>query len=122
MIRARRGMTLLEVLVAVAVLATGVVALQRLLTRSVTAVSTDGELTRAMLLARALLAEAELTPPETGHVAGDLTAHGEAGFRFERDVTATPHPRLREVRIRVYPAAAADVPCELVELVRVPAS
>src|SRR5262249_3944640 len=41
MIGARRGMTLLEVLVAVAVLATGVVAAERLLARSVSAVATD---------------------------------------------------------------------------------
>jgi type II secretion system protein I len=122
MMRARRGMTLLEVLVAVAVLATGVVAVERLLARSVGAVATDAELTRAMLLARALLAEAVLAPPEGGHSAGDLAAYGEAGFRFERDVTPTPHPRLREVRIRVYPGAGDGVACELVELIRAPTS
>ena len=52
MMHTRRGMTLLEVLVAVAVLATGVVAVERLLARSVGAVATDAELTRAMLLGR----------------------------------------------------------------------
>jgi type II secretion system protein I len=122
MIGARRGMTLLEVLVAVAVLATGVVGAERLLARSVSAVATDASLTRAMLLARALLAEAELAPPETGHQTGDLGAQGGAGFRFERDVTATPHPGLREVRVRVAPVAGEGVPCELVELIRVPPS
>jgi type II secretion system protein I len=113
----RRGLTLLEVMVAVAVLATGVVAVQRLANRSVATVARDGDLTRAMLLARSLLAEAELAPPGVGHVAGEAAP----GFRFVRDVTRTPHARLREVRLRVFPAGRAAEGAELVELLRVPA-
>jgi len=40
------------------------------------------------------------------------------GLHFERDVWRTPHPRLREVRVRVY-GDQAGTACELVELVRV---
>jgi len=111
-----RGMTLLEVLVAVVVLAVGVTAVQRLVGRGVATVATDTDTTRAMLLARALLADAELRPPEPGHAEG--TRPG--GFRFERDVRRTAHPALREVRIRV--SAARGAACELVEVVRVPAA
>ena len=52
----RRGLTLLEVMVALVILAVGVTALQRLLVRSVATVTADGQTTRAMLLAQALLA------------------------------------------------------------------
>ena len=111
----RRGLTLLEVLVALAVLATGVTALQRLLARSVATIGADARLSRAMLEARALLTQAELTPPEPGHDGGERGG----GLRFERDVWRTVHPELREVRVRVYWDAGGRA-CELVELIRVP--
>jgi general secretion pathway protein I len=122
--RGRRGMTLLEVLVALVVLATGIVALERLIAGNTAAIATDGELTRAMLAARGLLAEAALAPPEPGHAEGDLASRGAGArdLRFTRDVRPTPHPALREVRVRVFPASDAAAGCELVELVRVPAS
>jgi len=116
-VRSRRGVTLLEVLVAVAVLAVGVVALERLLARSVGAVTADAEASRAMVVARALLAETALRPPEPGHVEGTRPD----GLRFERDVWRTAHPLLREVHIRVQGDSAGSS-CELVELVRVPAA
>ena len=109
-----RGMTLVEVLVAVAVLAVGVTAVQRLLVRGVGTVAADAERTRALVVARALLAEAELHPPEPGH-RDDARADG---LRVERDVRRTAHPLLREIRIRV--SAGGGAACELVELVRVP--
>ena len=111
----RRGLTLLEVLVAVTVLAVGVVALQRLLAGSVAAVAADREASRAMAAARAVLAEVALRPPEPGHVEGVRAD----GLRFERDVWRTAHPRLREVRVRIH-GETAGTSCELVELVRVP--
>ena len=109
-----RGFTLLEVLVAVAVLALGVTALERLVARSVATVAADADATRTMLLARALLAEAELRPPEPGYAEGARPG----GLRFARDVVRTAHPSLREIRVRVW----SDTPgsaFELVELVRV---
>ena len=110
----RRGLTLVEVVVAMAVLAAGGVALQRLVARSVMAIAADREATRAMALGRALLAEAALDPPEPGREAGSR------GLRFEREVRRTPHPDLREVRIRVFWGARDARALELVELVRVP--
>jgi type II secretion system protein I len=113
-------MTLLEVLVALVVLATGVAALQRLLAESVGAVATDATLTRAMLLARAVLAEAEVAPPPLGHVEGDLAGRGAPDFRVAREVTATPHPALRQVTVRVWAAQRPGDAAELVEVLRVP--
>jgi type II secretion system protein I len=110
-----RGIGLLEVLVALVVLAVGVVALERLLARSIAGLGDDVELTRAMMTARTLLAEAELRPPEPGSISGM-----RAGLAFERDVERTAAPALREVRIRVYPPRGPA--CELVELLRVPAA
>jgi len=108
-----RGFTLVEVLVALVVLAVGVVALQRLAVRSVAAIGSDARATDAMLLARALLAEAALAPPEPGHSEGT-----RAGLRWARDVSRAPHPRLREVRVHV--TRGDDGAVELVELIRVP--
>jgi general secretion pathway protein I len=112
----RRGFTLVEVLVALSVLAVGVTAVQRLTARSIATVDADARASRAMLLARTLLAEAVLTPPEPGHAAGER----DGGLHFERDVARTPHPALREVRVRV--SWRDGSACELVELVRVPTS
>jgi len=111
----RRGMTLVEVLAALAILAVGVVALQRLVVRSTATIGADDRTTRAMLLAQALLAEAEARPPEPG------TSEGvrPEGLRFEREVRRTLHPALREVRVRVYPETGGTA-CELVEMIRVP--
>lgn len=114
--RARaRGLLLLEVLAAVAVLALGMTALQRLVTRSVAGMTEVRVRTRAMFAAQALLADAALAPPEPGQANGTTPE----GLRFERQVTRTPHPALREVRVAVYPEGAVDTPCELVEVIRV---
>jgi general secretion pathway protein I len=115
--RGRRGLTLLEVAVALAVLAIGIVALERLLGRSVATIADDARLTRAMLAARTLLAEAALAAPEPGFAEGERD-----GLRFAREVRPTPHPALREVRVRVGDGPRDRAACELVEVIRVPAS
>ena len=107
-------MTLLEVVVALAVLAIGVTALQRLVAVSVRGIATDVRLTEATLLARTLLAEAEVRTPEPGHVEGERPG----ALHYTRDTTPTAHPGLREVRVRV--SWEAGQACELVEMVRVP--
>jgi general secretion pathway protein I len=116
--RRARGLTLLEVLIALAVLAIGVTSLQRLLAGGIGTLGADARLTRAMLAAQGLLAEASLRPPELGHVEGDRP--GSLSLHWERDVTTTPRPTLREVRVRVYTDAGRRESCELVEVVRVP--
>src|SRR5262245_4385998 len=111
----RAGFGLLETLVAMVVLAVGITALQRLVTRSVATLGEDLRLTRAMLAAQALLVDAAVAPPEPGHSSGSTPE----GLRFEREVARGPHPALREIRVRVWPDPGA-APCELWELIRVP--
>ena len=111
--RRRRGLTLLEVVVAIAVLSIGIVALERLLGQSVATIADDARLTRAMLAARALLAEAALAVPEPGVDEGERD-----GLRFTREVRPTPHPALREVRVRVGEGPRDHAACELVEVIR----
>lgn len=113
--RGRAGFGLLEVLVALVVVAVGVTAMQRLVTRSLATLGEDLRLTRAMLAAQALLTDAALTPPEPGHTAGSTPG----GLRFEREVTRAPHPALRQIRVRVWPDDGA-APCELWEVIHVP--
>lgn len=113
--RRQHGFGLLEVLVALVVLGVGITAVQRLVGRSIGTIDTLGRTTRAMLAAQALLADAALAPPEPGHTAGVEPG----GLRFERDVLRTPHPALREVRVRVHPDDGGG-PCALVEVIHVP--
>ena len=113
--RRRRGVGLLEVLVALVVLAVGLTALQRLVARSVGSIDGAGRTTQAMVAAQALLADAALAPPEPGRLDG--IAPG--GLRWERIVRRTPHPALREVTVRVHPSDGG-APCALVEVIHVP--
>src|SRR5262252_9117947 len=105
-----RGFTLLEVMVAVVVLAVGVTAVERLFARSLLTIGADADRDRGMLLLRTLMAEAELAPPEPGHLDGE-----RAGLRFEREAFRTPHPLLREVHVRVRTGDGSEL--ELVEVI-----
>ncbi len=113
--RSRAGLGLLEVLVALVVVAVGITALQRLVTRSLATLGEDLRYSRALLAAQALLTDAALAPPEPGRTGGTT----DEGLRFEREAARTPHPELREIRVRVWPDAGA-APCELWEVIRVP--
>jgi len=108
------GFTLVEAVVALAVVATGAIAAEQLLARSARTVAIERAATRAQLAAQSLLAEARVGPLPLGTVGG-TTADGVA---FEREVRATDHPALREVRVRTQAAAGAG--CELVEVLRAP--
>ena len=112
----RAGFTLLEVLVAIALLASGLTALLRLASTSTNDLAVESQRTRALLAAQALLAEAELSPPALGNQDGVRSD----GMRWESTVAPTPHPRLRQVQIRVF--STPDRPVELLEVVRVPPS
>ena len=111
----RRGFTLVEVAVAVAVLATAGVALQRLVTTSVRTIDADAGRARTLLAAREALAEAALRPPPLGR-----TARAADGITVTRQVEGTAHPSLRSVRVVAEDGAGRDR-SELVELVYAPA-
>lgn len=97
-----RGFTLLEVLVALSVVAVSFVALLGLHNRNIAVVSRDQERTVALLLARRAIAEMEVGEgfPEVGTTEGEV--EGYPGFRWVREVRDTEMPDLREVRLRVY--------------------
>lgn len=111
----RRGFTLIEVVVAVAVLATAGVALERLAVQSLGTIERDAARAGTLMAARARLADAALRPPAPG----TETWTEPDGIRTTRVVTRTAHPRLREVRVRAERADGRE-PSELVELVYVP--
>lgn len=110
----RHAFTLVEVVVAVAVLAIAGTALQRLVTGSLRTVTSDLRRMQALDAARTLLAETTLRP-----VPGADAGTRDEGLRFAREVRPTAHPRLLEVRIRVEGADGHDG-AELVELVYAP--
>jgi prepilin-type N-terminal cleavage/methylation domain-containing protein len=112
----KRGFTLVEVAVAVAVLGMAGLALQRLALQSLGTIERDAARARTLVAARARLAEAALRPPAPG----SETWTEPGGIRTTRVVTRTAHPRLREVRVRAERADGRET-TNLVELVYAPA-
>jgi general secretion pathway protein I len=100
-----RGFTLLEVMIALAILAVSLVVLLGLRNRDVQLQTYARDLTRATLLARQMAAtvDAEGTP-ELGYVAGDF-GQDHPGFSWQRQVTPFMAEligdRVREVRVSV---------------------
>ena len=101
-----RGFTLLEVLVAVAVLGFALVSLLGLHVRNIDLIARDERVTAATLLARALMTEVEIGPfPDLGATDGDFELDYPDRYpdlRWEREVLTTPVPNVREVRVRVF--------------------
>ena len=104
--RGAAGFTLLEVLVAVAVLGLALVSLLSLHVRNIDLIGRDRRVTEATLLARGLMSEVESGPfpdlgVESGHFELDYPER-YPDLRWEREVTPTPVPNVREVRVRVF--------------------
>ena len=95
------GFTLLEVMIALAILALVGVAFLRAQASSVQLIDESGQISLATLLAREKMAELEsLGFPEAGKTSGE---GGEAfpGFRWEQVVSSTEIPILRQGLVRV---------------------
>jgi general secretion pathway protein I len=95
------GFTLLEVMIALAILALVGVAFLRAQASSVQLLDESGQISLATLLAREKMAELEsLGFPEAGKTSGE---GGEAfpGFRWEQVVSSTEIPILRQGLVRV---------------------
>ncbi len=116
----QRGFSLLEVMVALAVLAIGFTALLGLHARNLEIAATERDHGDALLLARSLLAETELAGVAVpGEESGDFeTTHPGRypGWLWQRSVAPTPIPGALVVSVRVVPphGGAGMVELELV--------
>jgi len=101
-----RGFTLLEVMVAIAILGTALVSLLSLHHQSMQSVIRAQDMTRASMLAQAVMTEAELERfPDLGTSSGDFQSSFPGqfqDFRWERIVEASANfSDVREVKIFV---------------------
>ena len=120
----RAGFTLLEVLVALTVIAFAFVGLLGLNGRNIKAIARDQQLTRATLLARELVSQIQFQVASGGlQQLSDShgTFEGYPGFRWERQVVTTGLDEVREVVVRVIFDERTPGACELVYFVRDPA-
>jgi len=112
------GFTLLEVMIALTVVAIAFVGLLGLHNRNLALVGRDQDMTQATLLARQFITEMELIEqfPDLGTSNGEF--NNAPGFRWERDVTETPLPDVREVHLRVIWDDRIPNACELIYFIR----
>jgi len=112
------GFTLIEVLVALTVVAFAFVGLLGLHNRNLAMVARDQDLTRATLLARQFITEMELIEqfPDTGVSRGEFS--NAPGFSWERDVEETDLPTVRRVQLRVVWDPRMPDACELIYYIR----
>jgi general secretion pathway protein I len=112
------GFTLLEVMVALTIVAIAFVGLLGLHNRNLALVGRDQDLTQAVLLARQFITEMEVVEgfPDTGSSSGEFANH--PGFKWERDVSETSLPDVREVHLRVIWDERIPNACQLVYFIR----
>lgn len=114
----RAGFTLLEVMVALTVVAFAFVGLLGLHNRNLALVGRDQELTRAVLLGRQIITEMELVEqfPDVGTSNGEFA--NAPGFMWEREVTETELPAVHRVLVRVIWDERIPNACELLYFIR----
>ncbi len=112
------GFTLIEVLVALTIVAFAFVGLLGLHNRNLKLIGNDQDLTRATLLARQLITEMEVVEqwPDTGTSRGEFA--DAPGFAWERDVGDTELETVRRVVVRVIWDERSPNACELVYFIR----
>lgn len=118
------GFSLLEVMVALAVIAFAFVGLLSLHARNISAVARDQDLTRATLLARELVSQLQFQVLTNGlqNLGDDRgTFEGYPRYHWERQVIPTGLDEMREVVVRVIWDERNPHQCELLYFVRDPA-
>lgn len=117
-----RGFTLLEVMVALAVIATAFTALLGLHVRNLKLAARDQAYTQALLLARSMISEVELGPYlDVGISQGDFEGRWPGrypGFRWERTVSDFGIFDVREITVRVIPNGDESASSEMTVFVR----
>ena len=117
------GFTLLEVLVALVVIAFAFVGLLGLHARNIRGIAGDQSLTRATLLARELASQIQYQAISSGLQGlsdGQGNFDGYKGFRWERQVLSTGLDEMREVIIRIIFDEARPNACQVIFFVRDP--
>ena len=124
-LRRSAGFTLLEVLVALVVLAFAIVGLLGLHARNIKLIAGDQNLTRATLLAREMVSQVQFNVLRSGSLQdlGDSsgTLEGYPGYRYEIQVVSTGLDEVREVVVRIIYDERNPSACELVYFIRDPA-
>ena len=107
--RLLRGFTLIEILVALAIVAVALAAGMRALAQSADSASTLKSRTLALWVAQNRLANAQLADPwpSLGTSAGDAE-QANARFVWRETVSATPNPAFRKIEIVVAEPAIPD--------------
>jgi general secretion pathway protein I len=95
--RSNAGFTLLEIMIALAILGTSLIVLLGLRNRSLATASLSNHMTEAALLAHQQLSDAARFP-EIGDQEG---AFEETPYRFRQEVRPTPFDGIREVAVEV---------------------
>lgn len=117
------GFTLLEVMVALAIIAFAIVGLLSLHGRNIKIIARNQNFTRATLLARELVSQVQFQVLTNGlrDLGSDRgTFDGYPGYRWERQVLSTGLDEMLEVIIRVIWDEANPSACELIYFVRDP--
>ncbi|MGB7543011.1 MAG: type II secretion system minor pseudopilin GspI [Burkholderiales bacterium] len=120
--RAARGFTLIEVLVALAVLAIALAAVMRTMSQSIDLAGDLGERTAALWVAQNRLALHQIRHDWPAQDTSDGTADlaGRA-WRWREQVSATPDASVRRIEIEVRADAGSDVLARLVGFLAQPA-
>lgn len=105
----RRGFTLIEVLVALAIVALALLGLTRVAAMQVGDFDALRERTLAGWVAANVLAEARLARalPSIGRSDGHVELAARS-WRWTRDISATPDPDVRRIDVRVFAANATE--------------
>jgi len=113
--RRREGFTLIEVVVALGIVAVVGVATFRLQHQGFRASQRSARLTEAVLLAQQKMAEMQLAPPLAGR--GSVQATSGEALHWETNFSPTGREGVSALRVRVRPAPEAPPILELVTYV-----